>query len=172
MPVPFDPRLISAVSSAVAQAAMDSGVARKKIADMAEYRRELSGRLDPTSHWLQSLFDQVKANPQRIVFAEGEEERTIRAAVVFRDNGYGTPILIGREEQVRETMKSLGIGDATGLEIHNARLVDAQQALHRPWSTSACSATATCAATCSAWSTRAATCSAPAWWRWATPTAW
>ena len=64
----------------------------------------------------------MKANPQRIVFAEGEEERTIRAAVVFRDNGYGTPILIGREEQVRETMKSLGIGDATGLEIHNARL--------------------------------------------------
>ena len=122
VPVPFDPRLISAVSSAVAQAAMDSGVARKPIADMAEYRRALSGRLDPTSHWLQSLFDQVKANPQRIVFAEGEEERTIRAAVVFRDNGYGTPILIGREEQVRETMKALGIGDATGLEIHNARL--------------------------------------------------
>src|SRR6266446_6139733 len=122
MPVPFDPRLISAVSSAVAQAAMDSGVARRPIPDMAEYKRALSGRLDPTSHWLQSLFDQVKANPQRIVFAEGEEERTIRAAVVFRDNGYGTPVLIGREEQVRETMKSLGITDATGMEIHNARL--------------------------------------------------
>ena len=122
MPVPFDPRLISAVSSAVAQAAMDSGVARRPIPDMAEYKRALRGRLDPTSHWLQSLFDQVKANPQRIVFAEGEEERTIRAAVVFRDNGYGTPILIGREEQVRETMKSLGINDASGMEIHNARL--------------------------------------------------
>jgi malate dehydrogenase (oxaloacetate-decarboxylating)(NADP+) len=64
----------------------------------------------------------VKANPQRIVFAEGEEERTIRAAVMFRDNGYGTPILIGREEQVRETMKSLGITDESGMEIHNARL--------------------------------------------------
>ncbi|MBI3199193.1 MAG: NADP-dependent malic enzyme [Rhodospirillales bacterium] len=122
VPVPFDPRLISAVSSAVAEAAMKSGVARKPIADMAEYRRDLSGRLDPTSHWLQSLFDQVKANPQRIVFAEGEEERTIRAAVVFRDNGYGTPILIGREEQVREAMKTLGINDASGMEIHNARL--------------------------------------------------
>ena len=122
VPVPFDPRLISAVSSAVAQAAMDSGVARKKIADMSEYRRGLAGRLDPTSHWLQSLFDQVKANPQRIVFAEGEEQRTIRAAVVFRDNGYGTPILIGREEQVRETMKTLGIKDTSGMEIHNARL--------------------------------------------------
>ncbi len=122
VPVPFDPRLISTVSSAVAQAAMDSGVARRKIADMVEYRSQLAGRLDPTNHWLQSLFEQVKANPQRIVFAEGEEERTIRAAVVFRDNGYGTPILIGREELVRETMASLGITDATGLEIHNARL--------------------------------------------------
>ena len=122
MPVPFDPRLISTVSAAVAQAAMDSGVARRPIPDMAEYRRALAGRLDPTSHWLQSLFEQVKANPQRIVFAEGEEERTIRAAVVFRDNGYGTPILIGREELVRETMKGLGITDTTGMEIHNARL--------------------------------------------------
>ena len=122
VPVPFDPRLISTVSAAVAQAAMDSGVARRNIPDMAEYRRALAGRLDPTSHWLQSLFEQVKANPQRIVFAEGEEERTIRAAVVFRDNGYGTPILIGREELVRETMKGLGITDSTGMEIHNARL--------------------------------------------------
>ena len=172
MPVPFDPRLISAVSSAVAQAAMDSGVARRPIPDMAEYRRALSGRLDPTSHWLQSLFEQVKANPQRIVFAEGEEERTIRAAVVFRDNGYGTPILIGREEQVRETMK--------GARHHRRRpawrsTMRGCRRATRPtptWSTSACSATATCAATCSAWSTRAATCSAPAWWRWATPPAW
>jgi malate dehydrogenase (oxaloacetate-decarboxylating)(NADP+) len=122
VPVPFDPRLISYVSSAVAQAAMDSGVARRNIPDMAEYRRALSGRLDPTSHWLQSLFEQVKANPRRIVFAEGEEERTIRAAVVFRDNGYGTPVLIGREELVRETMVGLGIKDSRGMEIHNARL--------------------------------------------------
>jgi len=122
VPVPFDPRLIIEVSSAVAKAAMESGVAQKQITDMAEYKRSLSGRLDPTSHFLQSLFEQVKANPQRIVFAEGEEERTIRAAVMFRDNGYGTPILIGREEQVRETMKSLGINDTSGLEIHNARL--------------------------------------------------
>jgi len=121
VPVPFDPRLISVVSSAVAQAAMDSGVARRPIPDMAEYRRSLAGRLDPTNHWLQSLFDQVKANPQRIVFAEGEEERTIRAAKMFRDNGYGTPVLIGREELVRETMRHLGISPE-GFEIHNARL--------------------------------------------------
>src|SRR6202012_138948 len=106
---------------AVAKAAMDSGVARRDI-DLVAYKKSLSGRLDPTSHWLQSLFEQVKANPQRIVFAEGEEERTIRAAVVYRDNGYGTPILIGREEQVRETMKTLGIRNTDGMEIHNARL--------------------------------------------------
>ncbi len=139
---------------------------------MAEYKRSLSGRLDPTSHFLQSLFEQVKANPQRIVFAEGEEERTIRAAVMFRDNGYGTPILIGREEQVRETMKSLGINDDVG---HWRSTMRGSRPGTRPiptWSTSACSATASCIATCSAWSTRAATCSAPAWWRWAMPTAW
>jgi malate dehydrogenase (oxaloacetate-decarboxylating)(NADP+) len=122
VPVPFDPRLIVEVSAAVAKAAMDSGVAKKKITDMAEYKRSLSGRLDPTSHWLQSLFEQVKSNPQRIVFSEGEEERTIRAAVVYRDNGYGTPILIGREELVRETMKNLGIANTSGMEVHNARL--------------------------------------------------
>ena len=132
MPVPFDPRLISTVSAAVAQAAMDSGVARRPIPDMAEYRRALAGRLDPTSHWLQSLFEQVKANPQRIVFAEGEEERTIRAAVVFRDNGYGTPILIGREELVRETMKGLGITRRDRHGDPQCAAVDAQRALHRP----------------------------------------
>jgi len=87
-----------------------------------EYRRQLRGcSIRPTTG-CKSLFEQVKANPQRIVFAEGEEERTIRAAVVFRDNGYGTPVLIGREEQVREAMKSVGITATDGIEIHNARL--------------------------------------------------
>ncbi|MBL8674352.1 MAG: NADP-dependent malic enzyme, partial [Rhodospirillales bacterium] len=121
VPVPFDPRLIVEVSSAVAQAAMDSGVAQRPIIDMAEYHRQLSGRLDPTTGWLQSLFDEVIAHPRRIVFAEGEEERTIRAAIAFRDAGYGTPILIGRDELVQETMASLGVTDTSGLEIHNAR---------------------------------------------------
>ncbi len=73
----------------------------------------------------------MKANPQRIVFAEGEEERTIRAAVMFRDNGYGTPILIGREEQVRETMKSLGITTIRARDPQCA-LVDQERPLHRP----------------------------------------
>jgi malate dehydrogenase (oxaloacetate-decarboxylating)(NADP+) len=122
IPVPFDPRLISAVSAAVAEAAMKSGVARKPIPNMAEYKRSLSGRLDPTSHWLQNLFEQVKANPRRIVFAEGEEERIIRAALQFKASGYGTPVLIGREETIRAHFAKMNLPEDTDIEIHNARL--------------------------------------------------
>ncbi len=121
MPTPFDPRLIAAVSSAVAQAAMDSGVARKPIADMRAYRQKLSARLDPTAASLQGIFERVSANPKRVVFAEGEEERVIRAAITFRNAGFGRPVLIGRDERIHETMKAAGL-DGTGIEIHNARL--------------------------------------------------
>ena len=118
IPVPFDPRLISAIPSAVAQAAMDSGVATKPITDMEAYRRELTGRLDPTAASLQVIFQEVKANPRRVVFAEGEEEKTIRAAVAFRDNGYGTPILVGREARIREMVKAAGMESALdGIEL-------------------------------------------------------
>ncbi len=122
IPVPFDPRLISAISSAVAQAAMDSGVARRPIIDMHAYKAQLSARLDPTTAWLQRIVETVRNKPRRVVFAEGEEERTIRAAIAFRNAGYGTPILIGREEQVAEQMRQIGIDDTKGIEIHNARL--------------------------------------------------
>ena len=121
IPTPFDPRLISHVSAAVAQAAMDSGVARKPITDMQAYRRTLSARLDPTAASLQGIFEKVHANPQRVVFAEGEEERVIRAAITFRNAGFGTPILVGREERIRETIQQSGL-DGHDLEIHNARL--------------------------------------------------
>jgi malate dehydrogenase (oxaloacetate-decarboxylating)(NADP+) len=122
VPTPFDPRLIWAVPSAVAKAAMDSGVARKPIASMDAYKTSLKGRLDPTAASLQRAFDEVRANPKRVVFAEGEEERTIRAALSFRDNGYGTPVLIGRDERVRETLRQMGLSGAGDLEMHNARL--------------------------------------------------
>ncbi|HEX7969752.1 MAG TPA: NADP-dependent malic enzyme [Stellaceae bacterium] len=122
VPTPFDPRLIWAVPSAVAKAAMDSGVARRPIANMDAYRASLKSRLDPTAATLQASLDQVRANPKRVVFAEGEEEKTIRAALSFRDSGYGTPVLIGREERIRETMRAMGLGAAGDLEIHNARL--------------------------------------------------
>ncbi len=122
IPAPFDPRLILAVPQAVARAAMDSGVARKPIIDMAAYGHELSARLDPTTASLQAIFDNVRAHPRRVVFAEGEEEKSIRAAVSFYTSGYGTPILLGREAKVLETMKSLGLPNIDGLEIHNAKL--------------------------------------------------
>jgi malate dehydrogenase (oxaloacetate-decarboxylating)(NADP+) len=122
IPVPFDPRLISRVPMAVAQAAMASGVARRPIEDMDAYRAQLSVRLDPSLSSLQFVYARVGENPKRVVFAEGEEERVIRAAVSFRNAGYGTPLLIGREDRVRDTMSRLGIEANGGLEIHNARL--------------------------------------------------
>ena len=121
IPVPFDPRLIVNIPVAVAQAAMDSGVARMPIIDLAGYRQRLRTRLDPTADALQLIFEKVKSNPRRVVFAEGEEDRTIRAAIAFRAAGYGTPVLIGREEVIAEQIKSLGLAGANDLEIHNAR---------------------------------------------------
>jgi malate dehydrogenase (oxaloacetate-decarboxylating)(NADP+) len=122
IPAPFDPRLISIVPAAVAKAAMDTGVARKPIADMKAYLRSLAMRQDPTAATLAQIVETVRANPRRVVFAEGEEEKVIRAALAFRAAGYGTPVLIGRENEVKETMASIGLTGAEGLEIHNARL--------------------------------------------------
>ena len=122
IPNAFDPRLISRLPPAVAKAAMDTGVARKPLADLRRYERDLSARLDSTANALDAISERVRANPRRVVFAEGEEEKIVRAAVAFRNAGYGTPILIGREDRVRATLSSLGLGDTTGIEIHNARL--------------------------------------------------
>jgi malate dehydrogenase (oxaloacetate-decarboxylating)(NADP+) len=122
IPNAFDPRLIARVPPAVARAAIDSGVARKPLADLRRYARELSGRLDPTANALDAIMESVRANPQRVVFAEGEEEKVVRAAVAFRNAGYGTPVLIGREQRVLATMAALGLGECEGIEIHNARL--------------------------------------------------
>ena len=121
IPAPFDPRLIVAVPAAVARAAMDSGVARRPIIDMDAYRAELSGRLDPALASIQVILEQVRSNPMRVVFAEGEEEKSIRAALAFRTAGYGTPVLIGREERIATTLKELGLPVDHGLEIHGTR---------------------------------------------------
>ena len=124
IPVPFDPRLIAAIPIAVAKAAMDSGVARKPILDLDGYRKQLSARLDPTASSLQAIAEKVRANPQRVVFAEGEEERSIRAALLFRNAGYGTPILVGSEERVHAACKALGLPGSDSLEIVNAKISD------------------------------------------------
>jgi malate dehydrogenase (oxaloacetate-decarboxylating)(NADP+) len=120
IPVPFDPRLIATVPTAVARAAMESGVARKPIADEKAYGRALASRLDPTAASLQGILDRVRANPRRVVFAEGEEERVIRAALGFRAAGYGQPVLVGREHRIQETIRAAGLVGADDLEIVNA----------------------------------------------------
>jgi malate dehydrogenase (oxaloacetate-decarboxylating)(NADP+) len=124
IPNAFDPRLIWHLPPAVAKAAMDSGVARRPLSDIRRYVRDLSGRLDSTAGALDAIMEAVRAQPKRVVFAEGEEEKVIRAAVAFRSAGYGTPVLVGREETVVANMASLGLVGRERLEIHNARLSD------------------------------------------------
>ncbi len=124
IPVPFDPRLISTVPVAVAKAAMDSGVARRHIADLDEYANTLSARLDPIAGTLQSVFEKVRVSPKRVVFAEGEEDRMIRAANSFASAGLGRAILIGRESEVEKTMASGALELHENVEISNARVSD------------------------------------------------
>jgi malate dehydrogenase (oxaloacetate-decarboxylating)(NADP+) len=120
IPVPFDPRLISEIPPAVAQAAMDSGVAKKPIFDMEAYRHRLRARLDPIAGPMQLILEQVRAQPARVAFAEGEEERVMRAAINFRNEGYGTPILVGDEERIKAGMAAIGQGEMRGIEVASA----------------------------------------------------
>jgi malate dehydrogenase (oxaloacetate-decarboxylating)(NADP+) len=125
IPSAFDPRLIWYVPPFVAQAAMDTGVARRPIADMDAYRASLAQRLDPTAGFLQKISGAVLANPKTIVFAEGEDPSVIRAAYAYQTGGFGKAILCGRENLVHENMRVVGLDPATvDLEIHNARLSD------------------------------------------------
>src|SRR5471032_1326903 len=122
IPVPFDPRLISAVPPAVAQAAMDTGVARKPITDMDAYRHQLNARRDPIAGALVQVYAKLRHSPKRVVFAEGEEEQVIRAAASFVHQGLGTALLVGREDRVRNAAKEAGIDLGGGIEIINARV--------------------------------------------------
>jgi malate dehydrogenase (oxaloacetate-decarboxylating)(NADP+) len=122
IPVPFDPRLISHIPPAVAKAAMDTKVARRPIVDMDAYRQQLRSRLDPIAGVLQRVFERLRRQPRRVVFAEGEEEQVIRAAASFVHQGLGTALLVGREPRVRETAQALGVELGSGIEIINAAL--------------------------------------------------
>jgi malate dehydrogenase (oxaloacetate-decarboxylating)(NADP+) len=124
IPSPFDPRLISYIPPFVAQAAMDSGVARTPIADMDAYRASLAQRLDPTAGFLQKIQGVVLKSPEkRIVFAEGEEPSVIRAAFAFQNAGLGRAILVGREDLVEENMRLAGLDPAEAdLKVVNARV--------------------------------------------------
>ena len=123
IPVPFDPRLIHVIPLAVARAAIETGVARKPIADFKAYEAQLSARRDPVAGVLQRIIERVRRTPRRVVFAEGEEEQVIRAAVSFATAGLGTALLVGREDRVRAVAEAAGIDlDDKDVEIHNARL--------------------------------------------------
>ena len=122
IPVPFDPRLISSIPPAVAKAAMDTGVARKPIANMDSYRETLRSRRDPVAGVLQRVYERLRRRPQRVVFAEGEEEQVIRAAASFVQQGLGSALLVGREDRVRETAATLGVELGGGIRIINAAL--------------------------------------------------
>lgn len=123
IPSPFDPRLISFIPPFVAQAAMDSGVARKPIEDMDAYRHHLARRADPSASFVQYIQARARETQRRIVFAEGEEPAVVRAAFSFQNQGLGHPILIGRQAQVERTMEQMGV-PLDSLEIINARLSD------------------------------------------------
>jgi malate dehydrogenase (oxaloacetate-decarboxylating)(NADP+) len=120
IPAPFDPRLMEVVSSAVAKAAMDTGVAKAPIEDFDAYRLSLKSRLNPTTSVLTRVYEDAKANPKRVVFAEAEEDVVLRAAIQFRDFGYGTPILVGRTKAVVDKLHMLGASDPGSFEIQNS----------------------------------------------------
>jgi malate dehydrogenase (oxaloacetate-decarboxylating)(NADP+) len=122
IPAPFDPRLIVRIPVAVAEAAMKSGVARKPITDIEAYRRTLRARLDPTADSLDLIAESVKRNPRRVVFAEGEEEPVIRAALQYKAAGYGAPVLVGREDIIRAHIAAMNLAEEVDVEIHNASL--------------------------------------------------
>ena len=120
IPAPFDPRLMEVVSSAVAKAAMDSGVAQKPIEDFDAYRTTLKARLNPTTTVLTQVYDRVRANPKRMIFAEAENEIVLRAAIQYRDFGYGEPVLVGRTEAVREKLTELGVEHPESFQVENS----------------------------------------------------
>ena len=119
IPSPFDPRLMEIVASAVAKAAMDSGVAQKPIEDMFAYRAALRARQNPTTSVLTQVYEAARAKPKRVIFAEAEEDVVLRAAVQFKQDGYGVPVLIGRDAKVTEKLVELG-ANPDDYEIHNS----------------------------------------------------
>lgn len=123
IPTPFDPRLISEIPPAVARAAVDSGVARKPIEDFSTYKHNLAARTDPSASFLQKIYSSLRGfeTPKRIVFAEGEEESVVRAAYAFQQEGLGTPVLIGREEKIRNALADAGLPVNTEFEMYHSR---------------------------------------------------
>ncbi len=121
IPSTFDPRLISIIPAAVAKAAMQTGVARKKIENFESYQEQLKQRLDPTVTIMQGINSYIKKNQKKIVFADGEDENTLKAAIAFKNSKLGIPILIGKEEKIKEQIKKIGYNENFDIEIVNSK---------------------------------------------------
>ena len=122
IPAPFDPRLIRDIPPAVAKAAQESGVARMPIVDEDAYKNRLSARLDPAAEVMQPIYQKAKRLMKRVVFAEGEEEKVIRAALNFRELGLGIPVLVGRKEKIEKSLSEIGQQLHSGIERVNAEI--------------------------------------------------
>ena len=120
IPSTFDPRLISIIPAAVAKAAMDTGVARKGVDDFETYKEQLKQRLNPSLTIMQGINSYIKKNQKRIVFADGEDKNTLKAAIAFKNSKLGIPILVGKKEKIKEQLNKIGYNDYFGIEIVNS----------------------------------------------------
>ncbi len=120
IPSTFDPRLISVIPVAVAKAAIKSGVARKSINDIEAYKDQLKQRLDPSVTIMQGINSQIKKTQKRVVFAEGEDENTLKAAIAFKNGGLGIPILVAKKETLKERLKEIGLDENFHIEVTNS----------------------------------------------------
>ena len=121
IPTPFDPRLIYTIPPAVAKAGMETGVARRPIIDLDAYAQTLNARMDPTASVLRGINARARAAQARMIFAEGDDVRVLRAAVAYQRNGMGKAIVVGREPDVKQKLESVGLADAVReLQIVNA----------------------------------------------------
>ncbi len=127
IPSTFDPRLISVIPVAVARAAMSSGVARKNIENFDIYSEQLKQRLDPSVTIMQGINSKIKKNKKRVVFADGEDENTLKAAIAFKNSNLGTPIIVAKEKVVKERLKEIGYGENFDIEIVNSTKKDKRE---------------------------------------------
>ncbi len=121
IPSTFDPRLISVIPVAVAKAAVKSGVARKKIDNFEIYSEQLKQRLDPSVTIMQGINSQIKKNQKKVVFADGEDENTLKAAIAFKNSGLGIPIIVAKEKIVKQKLKEIGYEENFGIQISNSK---------------------------------------------------
>ena len=127
IPSTFDPRLISVIPVAVAKAAIKTGVARKKIENFDTYAEQLKQRLDPSVTIMQGINSQIKKKQQRVVFADGEDENTLKAAIAFKSSGLGIPILVAKEKVVKQRLKDIGYSENFNIEIVNSNLKEKRE---------------------------------------------